>query len=92
MSKTRNFTGEASDPFLIVGTADSEAVISYYSALVAHGVAHSVGFECLFRSEKVRSPFKYGRVRYAPYDLDDNPQTQVMRFKSYGAIKVTTHE
>ena len=85
VSKTGKFTGEVPDPFLIVGTADSEAVISYHSALVAHGVAHNIGFECLFRSEKVRSPFKHGSVRYAPYNLDDNPQTQVMRSNSYGA-------
>lgn len=92
VSKTGKYTGEVPDPFLIVGTADSEAVISYHSALVAHGVAHNIGFECLFRSEKVRSPFKYGSVRYAPYNLDDNPQTQVMHSNSYGVIKVTTRE
>lgn len=92
VSKTGKFTGEAPDPFLVARTADPEAVISYHSALVAHGVAHNVGFECSFRSAKVRSPFEYGGVRYVPYDLGDSPRTQAMRSKSYGTVSVTTRE
>ena len=92
VSKTGRFTGEAPDPFLVARTVDPEAVISYHSALVAHGVAHNVGFECSFRSAKVRSPFEYGGVRYVPYNLDDNPQAQTMRSKSYGTVGVTTRE
>lgn len=92
VSKTGKFTGEAPDPFLVARTADPEAVISYHSALVAHGVAHNVGFECAFRSAKVRSPFEYGGIRYVPYDLGDSPRTQAMRSKSYGTASVTTRE
>ena len=84
VSKTGKYTGEAPDPFLVARVADPEAVISYHSALVAHGVAHNVGFECAFRSAKVRSPFEYGGVRYVPYDLGDSPRTQAMRSRSYG--------
>ena len=92
VSKTGKFTGEAPDPFLVARTADPKAVISYHSALVAHGVAHNVGFECAFRSAKVRSPFEYGGVRYVPYDLGDSPRTQAMRSMSYGTASVTTRE
>ena len=92
VSKTGRFTGETPDPFLVARTVDPEVVISYHSALVAHGVAHNVGFECSFRSAKVRSLFEYGGVRYIPYDLDDNPQTQTMHSKSYGTVSVTTRE
>lgn len=92
VSKTGKYTGEAPDPFLVAKVADPEAVVSYHSALVAYGVAHNVGFECAFRSTKVRSPFEYGGVRYIPYDTDDSPQTQAMRSKSYGTVRVTTRE
>lgn len=92
VSKTGKFVGEAPDPFLVAKAVDPDAVISYHSALVAHGVAHNVGFECSFRSAKVRSPFEYGGVRYVPYDLGDSPQTQAMRSKSYGMVSVTTRE
>jgi predicted transcriptional regulator of viral defense system len=92
VSKVGKFLGESPDPFLVTRTVDSEAIISYHSALVAHGVAHNVGFECSFRSTKVRSPFEYGGVRYAPFDFGDDPQTQTMRSKSYGAASITTRE
>lgn len=92
VSKTGKFLGEAPDPFLVARTVDPEAVISYHSALVAHGVAHNIGFECSFRSAKVRSPFEYGGVRYVPFGAADGPQTQTMRSKSYGTVKVTTRE
>ena len=92
MSKTGKFLGEAPDPFLVATTVDPEAVISYHSALIAHGVAHNVGFECSFRSTRARSPFEYGGVHYVPFNTGDNPQMQVMRSKSYGMVRVTTRE
>ncbi|WP_455022322.1 type IV toxin-antitoxin system AbiEi family antitoxin domain-containing protein [Lancefieldella rimae] len=92
VSKTGKYTGEAPDPFLVARIADPEAVVSYHSALVAHGVAHNVGFECAFRSTKIRSLFEYGGVRYVPFDTDDSPQIQSMHSKSYGAVRVTTRE
>lgn len=92
VSKTGKYTGEAPDPFLAVRTVDPEAVVSYHSALVAHGAAHNVGFEYSFRSAKVRSPFEYGGVRYIPFDTNDSPQTQAMRSKSYGTVRVITRE
>lgn len=92
VSKTGKYTGEAPDPFLVARVADPEAMVSYHSALVAHGTAHNIGFECAFRSAKVRSSFEYGGVRYIPFDTDDSPQTQTIRSKSYGAVRVTTRE
>ena len=92
VSKVGKFRGEVPDPFLVASTADPDAVISYHSALVAHGVAHNVGFECSFRSVSVHAPFEYGGVRYMPYVGRDDPFTQVMRAKPYGAAIVTTRE
>lgn len=91
-SKTGKFLGEAPDPFLVATTIDPEAVILYHSTLIVHGVAHNIGFECSFRSTKTHSPFEYGGVRYVLFNTGDNPQTQVMRSKSYGMVRVTTRE
>lgn len=92
VSKTGKFLDEAPDPFLVARTVDPGAIISYHSALVAHGVAHNVGFECSFRSERVRTPFEYGGVRYVPFNTADNPHTQTMHSRFYGNITVTTRE
>ena len=77
VSKTGKFLGEAPDPFLVAKTVDPEAIVSYHSALVAHGVAHNVGFECSFRSATVRSPFEYGGVRYVSFGAGDDPRVQI---------------
>lgn len=92
VSKTGKFLGEAPDPFLVAKTVDPEAIVSYHSALVAHGVAHNVGFECSFRSATVRSPFEYGGVRYVPFGAGGDPHVQTMRSRSYSAVRVTTRE
>ena len=66
VSKTGKFSGESPDPFRVLAAVDPEAVVSYHSALAAHGVAHNVSFECTFRSQTVRTPFEYGGVLYVP--------------------------
>ena len=91
-SRTGKFRGESPDPFLVASTVDPRAVISYHSALAAHGVAHNVSFECGFRSSSVRAPFEYGGIRYVPYDVGDEPAVQTMRARAYGAVAVTTRE
>ena len=92
VSKTGKYRGEVPDQLLVASTADPHAIISYHSALAAHGVAHSVGFECSFRSAVVRAPFEYSDIRYIPRDVGDAPTVQTMRGKPYGAVSVTTRE
>ena len=92
ISKVGKYRGEVPDPFHVVTVADPAAVISWHSALVAHGVAHNVSFVCSFRSSTVRSPFEYGGVRYVPFVTSDQPLTQVVRAKAYGKATVTTRE
>lgn len=92
VSKTGKFIGEAPDPFRVLAVVDSSAVVSYHSALVAHGVAHNVSFECVFRSRDVKSPFEYGGITYIPFNEKDSPLTQTVRAKAYGAATVTTRE
>lgn len=92
VSKTGKFAGESPDPFRVLSTVDPNAVVSYHSALVAHGVAHSVSFECTFRSNAIRTPFEYGGVRYVPFDDGDRPLTQTVRARAYGSAIATTRE
>ena len=92
VSKTGKFTGESPDPFRVLAAVDPEAVVSYHSALAAHGVAHNVSFECTFRSQTVRTPFEYGGVLYVPYDDGDSPLTQTIRARAFGSVSATTRE
>lgn len=80
------------DSFAIVVALDSNAVVSYHSALEAHGVAHNVGFECHFRTDVAKSSFTYEGVNFVPHMADDCVLAQRMRNKTYGSIKVTTRE
>ena len=66
VSNHGRFEGAGVDPYDVVAAADRGAVLSYHSALEAHGVAHNVGFECQFRSDAVRKPFEFRGVRYVP--------------------------
>lgn len=92
VSKTGKFAGESPDPLRVLMVVDPEAVVSYHSALVAHGVAHSVSFECSFRSKTVRTPFEYGGIRYSPHDDGDSPLTQTIRARAYGSATTTIRE
>ena len=51
VSNYGRFEGVPIDPAEVVAAADPAAVLSYHSALEAHGVAHSAGFVCRFRSD-----------------------------------------
>ncbi len=92
VSRTGKFTGEVPDPFRVLSTVDTNAVVSYHSALVALGVSHDVTFECSFRSKFVRSPFEYRGINYIPFDDGDTPLTQRLHAKAYGSVTSTTRE
>lgn len=66
VSNSGRYEGAPVDPYDVVAAADPGAVLSYHSALEAHGVAHNVGFACQFRSDVVRRPFELRGVRYVP--------------------------
>lgn len=92
VSKTGKFRGETPDSFAVVMAADPRSIISYHSALAAHGLAHNVSFECSFRSESVRSPFSYGGIRYVPFPQGQAVLTQVLRGGPGAEALVTTRE
>lgn len=91
-SNSGSFEGAGVDPYEVVAALDAEAVLSYHSALEAHGVAHSVGFECRFRTESARSPFVFRGVRYVPHPADAGALSQAVRGKAFGSVLVTTRE
>jgi predicted transcriptional regulator of viral defense system len=80
------------DPFVIVAALDPNAVISYHSALEAHGVAHNVGFECHFRTDVAKTAFTYEGVTFVPHAKGNFVHVQRARNKSFQCIKVTTRE
>ena len=91
-SKTGKYFGEATEPFRVIQALDSEAVVSYHTALVAHGLAHNVSFECSFRTNVVKSAFTFEDMHYVPYAKDTSVLTQVNSGAAYGSVLVTTRE
>lgn len=75
----------------VVTALDAGAVISYHSALEAHGVAHNVGFVCRFRSDIVHSEFDFRGIAYHPCGPVENARSKTMRSPA-GAYLATTRE
>ena len=75
----------------VVATLDAGAVVSYHSALEAHGVAHNAGFVCRFRSDAVRSGFEYRGTAYRPCGSVGNARSKTMRSPA-GKYLATTRE
>ncbi|MDR1016257.1 MAG: hypothetical protein LBL67_02140 [Coriobacteriales bacterium] len=92
VSKTGKHLDANADPFEIISTLASDAVLSYHAALVAHGVAHNIFSEYCFRTTSVFTPFQYRGVRYRPLPLNKRVRTQTVRGKAFGAAVVTTRE
>ncbi len=92
VSNGGRFEGAGVDPYEVVAALDPDAVLSYHSALEAHGVAHNVGFECRFRTGAARSPFSFRGIRYVPHPGSDGISTQRMRGRAFRSILATTRE
>lgn len=92
VSNGGRFEGAGVDPYEVVAALDPDAVLSYHSALEAHGVAHNVGFECRFRTTAARSPFSFRDVRYVPHPQADGIPAQRVRGRAFGSVLVTTRE
>lgn len=92
VSKVGPFRSSAPDPYDVLAAADPDAVVSYLSALAAHGVAHNVSFDVTFRSGAVKSGFEYNGVRYTPYALESGVAFQRKRFGAQLFLSVTTRE
>lgn len=91
-SNSGRFEGAAVDPYEVVAALDAGAVLSYHSALEAHGVAHNLGFECRFRTAAARSPFSFRGVRYVPHPPGEGAAVQGVRGRAFGSVLATTRE
>lgn len=93
VSKSGRFAAAEVDSFELVSSIDPKAVISFHSALEAHGVAHNVGSVCQFRSASVKSAFEYSGVSYVPFPLVNGLfSTQSVRDRGGMRTVVTTRE
>ena len=92
VSNSGRFEGAGVDPYEVVAALDAGAVLSYHSALEAHGVAHNIGFECRFRTNAARSPFAFRGMRYIPHPADAGVLSQRARGRAFGSVLVTTRE
>lgn len=91
VSNRGRFEGVPVDQFEVVAALDVGAVVSYHSALEAHGVAHNAGFVCRFRSDAVRAGFDFRGVAYRPCGPVGNARAKTMR-SSWGSYLATTRE
>lgn len=92
VSKSGRFAAAEVDPFELVSSIDPKAVISFHSALEAHGAAHNVGSVCQFRSASIKSAFEYSGVSYVPFPPANGIPTQSVRGRGGLRTVVTTRE
>lgn len=91
VSNRGRFEGASIEPGVLVSVLDAQAVVSYHSALEAHGVAHNAGFVCYFRSDTVCSGFEFRGVTYRPCGTVNGVKAKTHR--SAGSVfRVTTRE
>lgn len=91
-SNAGRFEGTGVDPYEVVIVLDAGAVLSYHSALEAHGVAHNVGFECHFRTDVAKTQFIFRDVRYIPHAAKSGLATQKIRGRAFGSVLATSRE
>lgn len=92
VSKAGVFAQKGVDAFELIAALDSSAVLSFHSALEAHGVAHNVSSTCRFRSMQVKSAFQYEGVSYMPYALEPCIESQYTRSRDGVQVLTTTRE
>ena len=92
VSRAGRFAFGEVDPFELVSALDADAVLSFHSALEAHGVAHNVSSACQFRSGAVKGRFEYSGVAYMPFAFAEDVPAQKLRGRSGLRIATTTRE
>lgn len=91
VSNYGRFENAPIDPVELASAADPAAVLSYHSALEAHGVAHNVSFVCQFRSEVIHTGFEFRGIKYLPCGAVGNTASRNVRGDTGGRL-VTTRE
>ena len=80
------------DQFEVVTALDAGAVISYHSALEAHGIAHNEGFVCHFRSNTVKTPFDFRGIAYRPCGPVGNARSKIIRSSASTYLATTKQQ
>ena len=91
VSNYGRFEGVAVDPAAVVMAADGDAVVSYHSACEMHGVAHNVSFAFRFRSDRVKTPFAFRGIDYAPCGSVGDAASKLLR-SGNASVRVATRE
>ena len=91
-SRAGAFANRAPDPFDIIAVADPDAVLSYRTALAAHGLSHNVSFDFAFRSDQIKSAFEFAGMHYTPFSADPSAKCQLKRIGVDRFCQVTTRE
>lgn len=92
VSKSGQFVQVDIDSFELVSAIDTNAVLSFHSALEVHGVAHNVSGVCQFRSSVIKSPFIYSGISYVPFSSDARIETQTVRGRGRLRVNTTSRE
>ena len=91
-SKVGMSIGAVVDKFEVVASIDSKAILSFHSALEAHGIAHNVTNTCQFRTKTIKAPFSYAGIDYMPYRSEEGVLTKTFRSTNGARILATSRE
>jgi len=92
VSQSGRFQGAQADPYLIAAVFRPDAVFAYRSALILHGLAHSVSNHVQFMTNKVFPAFSYHGSEYMSVPFRPNARTEVLNARVYGSVTATTRE
>jgi len=92
VSQSGRFQGVQADPYLIAAVFRPDAVFAYHSALVLHGLAHSVSNQVMLTTGNVSPAFFYSGLEFKSLPLRPNAQTVTLYARAYGSVTATTRE
>lgn len=91
VSNVGRYEGIEVDPYRVITALDPNAVLSFHSALEAHGVAHNISTQCQFRSKVVLSKFGYKGIEYTPLPQEEVSKQRI-RGDAFGSVFITSRE
>jgi len=92
VSGSGRFQGVKADPHLVAATLRPGAVFVLHSALVLHGLAHSISNTIQCMTHTRFAPFSFDGVTFISMPFRERALTEALTASAYGAIRVTTRE
>jgi len=92
VSQSGRFQGAQADPYLIATVFRPDAVFTHHSALVLHGLAHSISNLIQFMTNNASPAFTYQVFELTSRVLRQNAKTEALHARAYGSVTVTTRE